>query len=130
MRYAWWIRLRCAAAVAAVFLALPAASRAADVDGEAVTASGEVVDLACYFPRGDKGRGAGHEECAEMCAKGGAPLGLLAADGSLLLLVEDHSKPAPYGEVRKLAGKQAEVQGKKFTRAGVAALVVDSAKGL
>jgi hypothetical protein len=98
--------------------------------GEATTASGEVVDLACYLTRGEKGRGEAHAECAEMCAKGGAPLGLLAADGSVLLLVEDHAKPAPYGQVKKLAGKQAEVQGKKFTRGGIAGLMVLSAKEL
>lgn len=102
------------------------AGASADSDGEPVKLTGEIVDLACYLPRGDKGRGPAHQECAEMCAKGGAPLGILAADGSVLLLVEDHAKPAPYEQVKKLAGKQAEVEGKRFTRGGVAAVVVSA----
>jgi len=93
-------------------------------EGESMTVQGEVVDLACYLPRGDKGRGATHQECAEMCAKGGAPLGVLSADGTVALLIEDHARPAPYGQVRKLAGQQVEVQGKKYTRGGVTGLMV------
>lgn len=65
-----------------------------------------------------------------MCAKGGAPLGILAGDGSVLLLVEDHAKPAPYAQVKKLAGKQVEVEGKKVTRGGVSAVVVSTAAPL
>ncbi|MEW6270619.1 MAG: hypothetical protein AB1689_15150 [Thermodesulfobacteriota bacterium] len=96
--------------------------------GEQATVSGEVVDLACYVPRGDKGRGASHQECAEMCAKGGQPLGVLSESGELVLLVEDHAKPAPYGAVKKLAGQNAQVSGQKFTRNGLAVLVVQKAE--
>jgi hypothetical protein len=101
---------------------------AAQSDGAPMTATGEVVDLACYMPRGDKGRGPAHQECAAMCAKGGAPLGLLGEDGSVLLLVEDHTKPAPYAAVKKLAGSNAEVQGTRFVRGGVTALMVSATK--
>jgi hypothetical protein len=111
-----------------VVVAGTAAWAAAETGGEAVTATGEIVDLACYVPRGDKGRGAAHQECAEMCAKGGQPLGILGSDGQVLLLVEDHAKPAPYGAAKKLAGKQAKVSGQKFSRGGVNALVVTAAE--
>jgi hypothetical protein len=110
------------------WLLAPGSAARAEEPGEAITAKGEVVDLACYLPRGDKGRGPAHQECAEMCAQGGAPLGLLADDGQLLLLVEDHSAPAPYGDVKKLAGQKAEVSGKKFTRGGMSGIMVSSAK--
>src|SRR5262249_8286523 len=113
----------------ALVLAIALPVRSADPEGEPTTANGEVVDLACYMTRGEKGRGPEHADCAEMCAKGGAPLGPPSADGSLLLLVEDHTKPAPYADVKKLAGKQAEVQGKKFNRGGISALMVAAAKG-
>lgn len=102
----------------------------AQSEGEAITTKGEVVDLACYLPRGDKGRGPSHQECAEMCAKGGAPLGLLGEGGDLFLLVEDHDKPKPYSEVKGLAGKRAEVTGKKFARGGIAGIMVSGAKPL
>jgi len=100
----------------------------AQADGEPLTVKGEIVDLACYIPRGERGRGPSHQECAQMCAQGGAPLGVLDANGQLLLLLEDHEKPAPYADAKKLAGEQAEISGKKVTRGGLAGLVVASAK--
>jgi hypothetical protein len=112
----------------ACVLAGAASVAGAAADGAPLTATGEVVDLACYMPRGEKGRGPAHRECAEMCAKGGAPLGLLGADGSVLLLVEDHTRPAPYAEVKKLAGQSAEVAGTSFARGGLTALMVGSVK--
>ena len=45
-----------------------------------------------------------------------------------LLLVEDHTKPAPYAAVKKLAGSNAEVAGTRFVRGGVTALMVSAAK--
>ena len=121
-----WRRVAAVALVCALASA-PSAS-AAEGDGSPMTANGEIVDLACYLPRGEKGRGPAHQECAQMCAKGGVPLGLLGADGTVLLLVEDHAKPAPYAEVKKLAGSNAEVQGTRFVRGGVTALMVSAAK--
>jgi len=118
----------CVALAIACALGGMATWAAAQSDGAPMTATGEVVDLACYMSRGDKGRGPAHQECAEMCAKGGAPLGLLAADGTVVLLVEDHTKPAPYAAVKKLAGSNAEVQGTRFVRGGVTALMVSAAK--
>jgi hypothetical protein len=121
-------RRGCAALAIAGALAGMTTWAAAQSDGTPMTATGEVVDLACYMSRGDKGRGPAHRECAEMCAKGGAPLGLLGADGTVVLLVEDHAKPAPYAAAKKLAGSQAEVQGTRFVRGGVTALMVSAAK--
>lgn len=115
------------ALVAGVALLVTAAAAGAASGGEDATVSGEIVDLACYVPRGDKGRGASHAECAEMCAKGGQPIGVLGDDGSLLLLVEDHAKPAPYEAAKKLAGKTARLAGKKFSRDGLTVLVVHEA---
>ena len=100
----------------------------ARASAEEVSLEGEVVDLACFITRGDKGRGPGHQECAEMCAEGGQPLGLLVEGGDVLLLVEDHAKPAPYASVKNLAGKDAAVTGEKLSRGGITALVVRSAK--
>jgi hypothetical protein len=100
----------------------------AQAEGEELTVKGEIVDLSCYLPRGERGRGAAHQECAEMCAKGGLPLGVLDAGGQVLLLLEDHEKPASYGDVKKLAGQQAEVSGKKITRGGLSGIVVSAVK--
>jgi hypothetical protein len=107
-----------------VVLTAAAASSAADQ----VQLEGEVVDLACYLSRGEKGRGPDHQECAEMCAEGGQPLGLLVEGGDVLLLVEDHAKPAPYESAKELAGKDAKIGGQKVSRGGMNAIVVHEAK--
>jgi len=108
----------------ALAVSLPPAASA----GDQVTLEGEVVDLACFLPRGEKGRGEDHRECAQMCAEGGAPLGLLGKGGDLVLLVEDHAKPAPYEKVKKLAGGNASIEGERFSRGGIAAVVVQAAE--
>src|SRR5215468_3092438 len=85
---------------------------------EEVTVKGEVVDLACYLSKGSKGKR--HKTCAELCAKKGLPLGVLT---------EDHDNPGPYDAVKGMAGDNAEVSGKKFTKGGVQSILVSSAKG-
>ena len=46
------------------------------------TIKGEVVDQTCYM-KDKKNVGGSHKECAETCAKKGAPMALLTADGKL-----------------------------------------------
>jgi hypothetical protein len=110
--------------VLALGLGGPAASRAQ----EDVTVQGEIVDLACYLSKGS--RGPAHKSCAQMCAKRGAPLGVLTDTGDLYLLVDDHNAPEPYETAKKLAGDRAEIKGSKFAKQGLAGIVVEAAKGL
>jgi hypothetical protein len=44
------------------------------------TVKGELVDVACA-KKDAKNKGAEHEDCAMTCAKKGAPLGIMTADG-------------------------------------------------
>ena len=46
------------------------------------TVKGEVVDQTCYM-KDKKNVGASHKECADTCAKKGAPMALLTVDGKL-----------------------------------------------
>lgn len=94
---------------------------------DAITVSGEIVDLACYLSKGSKGKR--HKACAELCAKKGMPLGVLTESGDVYLLIEDHDNPDPYDTVKGLAGDQAEVSGKKFIKGGVQSILVSAAKG-
>ena len=94
--------------------------------GETVTLKGEVLDMACYMSH--EGMGEKHAKCAKSCLMGGAPAGILGADGSVTLLVEDHSMKKPYKAVLELAGQKAEVTGKKYTRGGLTAVVVSAVK--
>jgi hypothetical protein len=74
------------AGIAVVSTAWHQGARAANQD---VTITGAVVDLACYFGKGDSGPS--HLQCADMCAKAGVPFGILASDGKLYI-------PAKHGE--------------------------------
>ena len=98
----------------------------AEAKGETTTLKGEIVDLACYMAH--EGGGEKHEKCAKACLTGGAPAGILGADGSVVLLVEDHGAKKPYKMMLELAGKQAEVTGKKVVRGGLTGLVVGAVK--
>jgi hypothetical protein len=46
------------------------------------------------------------------------------------LLLDDHNNSDPYDAAKKLAGERAEIRGTKFTKQGVASIVVNAAKGL
>lgn len=94
--------------------------------GEEVTLKGEVLDLACYIAH--EGKGEKHQKCAKACLLGGTPAGILSADGTATLLVEDHAAKKPYKALLELAGQQAVVTGKKFTRGGLTGVVVSAVK--
>lgn len=62
--------------VTAAVLALAASVSA----GSAKTISGEVIDVQCQAKKAEN-KGADHEDCALSCAKRGAKMGILTADG-------------------------------------------------
>ncbi len=56
-----------------------------------MTITGEVVDCFCYVTMGkEKGSGAGHKQCAEMCAKNGLPLGIADERGTVYVAFQKH----------------------------------------
>ena len=55
---------------------------------------------------------------------GGAPVGLLTAEGEVYLLVGDHANEKPYKAAQQLAGERARVTGTVYKRGGVQAIVV------
>ena len=112
------------AALIAGIVSLSPAARAQ----EDITVKGEVVDLACYLAKGKKGPE--HKACAQMCAKGGVPMGLLTESDELYLLIDDHADPKGYEAAKKLGGSNAEITGKKYIKNGMASIVVKSASGL
>jgi hypothetical protein len=125
----WCVRFeRMFFALALCSLVLDAGRPAAAPAQEAVTVQGEIVDMACYMTKGS--HGASHKACAQFCAKRGVPIGVLTDAGEVFLLLDDHNNPDPYDAAKKLAGERAEIAGKKFSKQGVASIVVDSAKGL
>lgn len=97
--------------------------------GTDVTVTGELVDMACFMAH--EGRGKKHAKCAEQCVLGGAPVGLVTADGKVYLLVEDHSTPKakkPYAQAKELVAETVTITGHAYERGGVQAVVVESVK--
>jgi hypothetical protein len=59
--------------------------------GKAVTVVGEIIDLSCYTSLGK--HGGKHRDCGQKCLKNGQPIGLLAKDGTVYILMEEEHDP-------------------------------------
>jgi hypothetical protein len=89
------------------------------------TVTGEILDMKCYMSAGK--HGPDHKECAAMCLKGGSPMGILADDGKVYLLIEGKDA-APFEEARKHGGETVTVTGTLSEKSGVQALIVSDVK--
>jgi hypothetical protein len=89
------------------------------------TIKGEVVDISCYLAHGDGGKGDGHKECGQACAKNGAPLGILTKDGKLYvsLLPDDH-KNGPNALLIDHVSHQVEATGIVRSKGGTNAIMI------
>jgi hypothetical protein len=91
--------------------------------GKKVAIKGEVIDLSCYMNH--EGSGKKHQKCATSCILDKSlPVGLLTASGKVYVIVEDHSKPKAYQQIKELAAKQVKVKGKKYIRGGMKAISI------
>ena len=72
-------------------LALPAGALGA-TQGERVKIKGEIIDTWCYFSGvmggPDSVVGSAHHTCALWCAAGGIPVGVLAEDGTVYMVLK------------------------------------------
>lgn len=64
--------------------------------GQVQTVVGEIVDFSCYLQVGKHGEK--HRDCAQKCFRNGQPIGLLTADGSLYMLMEEEHHPRRDGQ--------------------------------
>jgi len=82
--------MRSAVQGAALALALGATAQAAG--GERIRVTGEVIDTWCYFSGVMGGaeavQGSAHHTCALWCAAGGIPVGILAKDGTVYMVLK------------------------------------------
>lgn len=92
--------------------------------GQTVSVKGQVVDLSCYLSGSSC-----NLKCAQACAKKGLPMGLLAAEGKLYLLIEDHSRAEAYQQAIGHAGHTVTVKGQVFEKGGLRALQVQAVSG-
>ena len=65
--------------------------------GKAVSVVGEIVDFSCYLQLGEHGEA--HRACGQKCAMNGQPVGLLAKDGTLYVLMPEEHHPRRDGGV-------------------------------
>ncbi len=95
-------------------------------EGADQTMQGEIVDLACYM--GHAAKGEKHSQCAKGCISGGAPMGLVTDNGSVYLLVNDHSKEKAFKDAQKMAGGLAKITGHPVNKGGLQAFIVEKAE--
>jgi hypothetical protein len=98
------------------------------VPGKVVTVTGEIIDLSCYLQLGKHGEK--HKSCGQKCLNTGQPIGLLAKDGGVYMLMDEEHDPRRDGqtELRKAAGDHfshvMEVSGTETTVRGIHAIYV------
>lgn len=103
------------------------AKAAATPPSDAITVTGEVLDLSCYLGHGAKGKG--HQKCAKKClVELRVPAGLLTADGQVYLLVPDHDHEKAFKPIPKLAAEQIKVTGRKVLMGGLQGIMVEKAE--
>ena len=113
---------------AALSLAAPGAALA---DGERITVTGEFIDTWCYFSGVMGGPtavvGTAHHTCALWCSAGGIPVGLLAEDGTvyMVLKVGDDATSAGSDLLLTLASDTIIADGIHYERDGLNYIVVE-----
>ena len=110
-----------------IFLAAPAFA----ADGERVQIAGEVIDTWCYFSGVMGGPdaivGSAHHTCALWCSAGGIPVGLLAPDGTVYMVLKMAGDDTSAGGDTSLhiASHTIEADGMLYRRDGLNYLVVE-----
>jgi hypothetical protein len=109
--------------------AMPAAAETA---GERIRVEGEMIDTWCYFSGVMGGPeavvGSAHHTCALWCAAGGIPVGLLADDGTvyMVLKLEGADPLAEPETLLTVASHRLEADGLHYVRDGVNYIVVEA----
>lgn len=89
------------------------------------TFTGEIIDKACF----DKGmHGADHADCAKSCFSKGATMGLLTADGEVIILRAAEADTMPFDSLKELAGMSAKVTGMVTEEDGMKVVIVTASE--
>lgn len=116
-------------AMAAVLAAL-AAWPVIAAEGERVEVKGEMIDTWCYFSGVMGGPeavvGTAHHTCAIWCAAGGIPVGILAEDGTVYMVVKWQGNPqVTDGTLLALQSHEVVAEGILHRRDGINYLLVE-----
>ena len=107
----------------------PAASMAAE--GERIEVTGEIIDTWCYYSGvmggPDAVVGSAHHTCALWCSAGGIPVGLLAEDGTvyMILRIAQDTQSAGGDTQLSLAAHTVTADGLLYRRDGLNYIVVN-----
>jgi hypothetical protein len=118
--------MRTFAAVVASLLAMPVLA----AEGQRIQVKGELIDTWCYFSGvmggTDAVRGSAHHTCALWCSAGGIPVGLLAEDGTVYMVMKIGDDDASAGGDTQLAlaAHTVEADGMHYVRDGINYLIV------
>ncbi len=100
-------------------------------EGERIQVTGEIIDTWCYFSGvmggPDAVIGTAHHACALWCSAGGIPVGLLAEDGTVYMVLKIEGSAASAGgdTQLKLASHVITADGLVYERDGLKYLVVE-----
>jgi len=87
-----------------------------------ILVTGEVLDMTCYIAYNLSGPG--HAECAKVCIRNGAPVGLKAQNGKVYLLTAEPGQSVN-ADLADYAAKIVTIKGKQTVRDGFAQLQVE-----
>lgn len=113
------------------FALLPLALPASAAEGERIQVTGEIIDTWCYYSGvmggPDAVVGSAHHTCALWCSAGGIPVGLLAEDGTvyMVLKIEQDANSAGGDTQLSLAAHTITADGIHYERDGLNYLVVN-----
>jgi len=121
--------MRAAVSLGAALLALALPAQAAD--GEEIEITGEIIDTWCYFSGvmggPDAVRGSAHHTCAMWCAAGGIPVGVVAEDGTVYMVLkwEGSAEIANGTSMLTVQSHQVTANGVHYERDGIHYLMVE-----
>jgi hypothetical protein len=100
-------------------------------NGERTQVTGEMIDTWCYFSGvmggPDAVVGTAHHTCALWCAAGGIPVGLLADDGTVYMVIkwQGSGDVATGDTLLKVASRRLTADGVHYKRDGIDYLLVE-----
>jgi len=94
--------------------------------GDAITVTGEIVDLHCYLDHEAKGEG--HKTCGITCAKAGNPIGLLSDKGELYLLLGEKKHSTANDQLIEKMASTVTITGTAVKKGGLQAIYFTAVK--
>ena len=123
MRHTFFALILGAALMAAL---APAPTWAAETAGKRVNITGEVIDSWCYITEIMYAKGTAHHQCAVWCAAGGIPVGILADDGQVYMVLKMGADTTSVANpaIMRIQTHRVTVAGDLYRRDGINYLLV------